>query len=154
MMASLITILTIENLNSWQFLLPDNQEWQYGLDSILAMFQELGEVWGKSRRAAVAGADDVWAALHRSNLCSCRHTVSLAESFLWFAVFLFFSTPSYSSIQQFFLSSPPWQRRPIFFPSPSLVRSPGLAVGCSRRRKSWTFSRDADDPRRTRVLWR
>ena len=35
---TLITILTIENLNSWQSLLPDNQEWQWTAFAILAMF--------------------------------------------------------------------------------------------------------------------
>ena len=35
---TLITILTIENLNSWQSLLPDNQEWQWTVFAILAMF--------------------------------------------------------------------------------------------------------------------
>ena len=37
---TLITILTIENINSWQFLLPDNQEWQWTAYAILAMFSE------------------------------------------------------------------------------------------------------------------
>jgi hypothetical protein len=32
-----ITILTIENLNSWQSFLPDNQEWQWTAFPILAM---------------------------------------------------------------------------------------------------------------------
>ena len=35
---TLITILTIENLNSWQSLLPDNQEWHWTAFAILAMF--------------------------------------------------------------------------------------------------------------------
>ena len=35
---TLITILTIENLNSWQSLLPDNQEWQWTAFAILAIF--------------------------------------------------------------------------------------------------------------------
>ena len=35
---TLITILIIENLNSWQSLLPDNQEWQWTAFAILAMF--------------------------------------------------------------------------------------------------------------------
>ena len=35
---TLITILTIENLNSWQYLLLDNQEWQWTAFAILAMF--------------------------------------------------------------------------------------------------------------------
>ena len=35
---TLITILTIENLNSWQFLLYDHNEWQWTAFAILAMF--------------------------------------------------------------------------------------------------------------------
>ena len=35
---TLITILTIENLNSWQSLLPDYQEWHWTAFAILAMF--------------------------------------------------------------------------------------------------------------------
>ena len=35
---TLITIPTIENLNSWQSLLPDNQKWQWTAFAILAMF--------------------------------------------------------------------------------------------------------------------
>ena len=35
---TLITILRIENLNSWQSLLLDNQEWQWAAFAILAMF--------------------------------------------------------------------------------------------------------------------
>ena len=35
---TLNTILTIENLDSWQSLLPDNQEWQWTAFAILAMF--------------------------------------------------------------------------------------------------------------------
>ena len=35
---TLITILTIENLNSWQSLLPDNQKWQWTAFAIIAMF--------------------------------------------------------------------------------------------------------------------
>ena len=35
---TLITILTIENLNSWQSLLPDNWEWHWTAFAILAMF--------------------------------------------------------------------------------------------------------------------
>ena len=35
---TLITILTIETLNSWQFLLPDNKELQWIAFAILAMF--------------------------------------------------------------------------------------------------------------------
>ena len=35
---TLITILTIENLNSWQFLWPDNYEWPWTAFTILAMF--------------------------------------------------------------------------------------------------------------------
>ena len=35
---TLITILTIGNLNSWQSLLPDNQEWQWTAFAIIAMF--------------------------------------------------------------------------------------------------------------------
>ena len=35
-----ITIITIENLNSWQSFLPDNQEWQWTAFAILAMFME------------------------------------------------------------------------------------------------------------------
>ena len=35
---TLITILTIETLNLWQFLLPDNKEWQWIAFAILAMF--------------------------------------------------------------------------------------------------------------------
>ena len=34
----LITILTIDNLNSWQSLLPDNQEWKWTAFAIIAMF--------------------------------------------------------------------------------------------------------------------
>ena len=35
---TMITILTFENLHSWQFLLPDNKEWQWTAFAILAMF--------------------------------------------------------------------------------------------------------------------
>ena len=35
---TLITFLTIENLNSWQSLLPDNQDWHWTAFAILAMF--------------------------------------------------------------------------------------------------------------------
>ena len=35
---TLITIFTIENLNSWQSLFPDNQEWHWTAFAILAMF--------------------------------------------------------------------------------------------------------------------
>ena len=35
---TLITILTIENLNSWQSLLFYNQEWQWTAFAILTMF--------------------------------------------------------------------------------------------------------------------
>ena len=35
---TLTTILTIENLNSWQSLLSDNQEWHWTAFAILAMF--------------------------------------------------------------------------------------------------------------------
>ena len=35
---TLITILTIVNLNSWQSLLPDNWEWHWTAFAILAMF--------------------------------------------------------------------------------------------------------------------
>ena len=38
---TLITILIIENLNSWQSLLPDNQEWHWTAFAILAMFNML-----------------------------------------------------------------------------------------------------------------
>ena len=36
-----ITILTIENLNSWQSLLPDNHEWHRTAFTILAMFSSM-----------------------------------------------------------------------------------------------------------------
>ena len=35
---TLITILTIKNLNSWQSLWPDNYEWHWAAFAILAMF--------------------------------------------------------------------------------------------------------------------
>ena len=42
---TLITSLTIENLNSWQSLLPDNQEWQWTAFAILAMFSPTGALY-------------------------------------------------------------------------------------------------------------
>ena len=42
-----VTFLTIENLNSWQSLLPDNQEWHGTAFAILAMFiLRTPEGWG------------------------------------------------------------------------------------------------------------
>ena len=38
---TLITILTIENLNSWKYLLPENQEWQWTAFAILAIFLDV-----------------------------------------------------------------------------------------------------------------
>ena len=40
LLQTLITILTIENLNSWQSLLDDNWEWQWTAFAILAMFSK------------------------------------------------------------------------------------------------------------------
>ena len=47
---TLITILTIENLNSWQSLLLDNYEWHWTAFAILAMFwvfirSDLSDLW-------------------------------------------------------------------------------------------------------------
>ena len=39
---TLITILKIENLDSWQSLLPDNQEWHWTAFAILTMFWVIG----------------------------------------------------------------------------------------------------------------
>ena len=48
---TLITILTVENLNLWQSLLPDNLEWQWTVFAILAIF------WTTvSTASAVSGA--------------------------------------------------------------------------------------------------
>ena len=65
---TLITILTIENLNSWQSLLPDNQEWQWTVFTILAMFYDKAKKYLiKNKICAVSG--------HRTGclVCSLVH---------------------------------------------------------------------------------
>ena len=44
---TLITNLTIETLNSWQFLLPGNKEWQWTAFAILARFECSDPLTGK-----------------------------------------------------------------------------------------------------------
>ena len=68
---TLITILTIENLNSWQSLLPDNQEWQWTAFAILAMF-----FWRRLNMWDWFGWDGLG-----ENLCRHRFAVLLKTSF-------------------------------------------------------------------------